>query len=499
MEEATINTNEIHTPDHNTYDLALPGELSQRQIDEIHKRSQITYSEALVRITGNLPVEINDGSGWSLSSDFEKKPYRKYRVGPSADTKYPIVNILEEPEYCKIKVHYEADPDVVVGKVDGAVELCRKLQVPGFRKGKAPDHIIKVRLRSQINQYVVREMATQAIDDIVFDQNIKVIGQPNFSNFVIEKNKFSCDVDLSKKPEFTLSDIKFDVNKTKHDLTDDILVEKSLLDLQLRLGETEPYEENDVVEIGDQVTFSFTATIDGESFDGSVAEGEMYQIGSDRWVGFDNNLLGMKADETKEFEFKFDSGSESILGKTAKFSVTVHMGVKKKPHEIDEEFFKQLGVQNLEELNGKLLSISKASITRTEQNDIRSQVAEKLIENNKFEIPKFLIEQEAKYIAAQSGVDFDKIEVEDEKKKYIEQAERNSRLSLVLDSVRESEPDSVLNDVEAHNYLEQHVRATGRDPKEILKNQAQTMMLLSSIKDEFTLQWVADKANIIES
>jgi len=409
--------------------------------------------------------------------------------------KYPIVKILEEPEYCKLKVHYEADPEVVIGKIDEAVAECRKLRVPGFRQGKAPDQIIKVRLRPQINQYVVREMATHAMDDIIFEINIKPIGQPKFSDIKVSKNNFSCDVELTKKPDFELGDIKFDVPKPAIEMDEEALTEKSLYNLRLRVGSSQPYEENDLVESGDQVTFSFVATIDGEPFDGSTAEGEMYTVGSNRWTGFDQNLFGMKADETREFEFKFEDGP--LSGKAAKFSVTVHMGIKQKPHPINEEFYQMMGMQNIEELMNKLRSISKASLDRNRQEAIRAQVATRLIDTHKFEIPKFIIEEEAKYIASQAGLAFTTLS-EADGKKYLEQAEKNSRLSLILDSIRESEPDSVLNEIEARNFLSNHIQSQGGDPAQVFNNPASAAMLLNSIKDEFTLQWVADKANIVE-
>lgn len=469
----------------------------------INKGRSVGATTGLVPITDNIPYQgiarkadkDSSESNYPKEIDVAGKSWSAEELSLPGEVKYPIVKILEEPEYCKLKVHYEADPEVVIGKIDEAVAECRKLRVPGFRPGKAPDQAIKVRLRPQINQFVVREMATHAIDDIIFELNIKPIGQPSFGDVKISKNNFSCKVDLHKKPEFTLGDIKFDVSKPVEVLNEEGLVEKSLYDLRLRLGEAEPYEENDLVEVGDQITFSFVATIDGEPFDGNTVEGEMYTVGSNRWTGFDQNILGMKADETREFDFKFEDGA--LSGKTAKFSITVHMGTKRKPHQINDEFYQMMGLQNIEELMEKLRAISRASLVRSKQEAIRGQVATKLLENNKFEIPKFIIEGEAKYIASKSGISFDTASDED-KKKYLDQGEKNSRLSLILDSVRESEPDSVLNEVEARNAIANNIQAQGGNPEQVFNNPAVYAMLMSSIKDEFTLQWVADKANVIE-
>lgn len=411
----------------------------------------------------------------------------------SEEVKYPVVKVLEEPEYCKLKVHYEADPEVVVSKIDEAVAECRKLQVPGFRKGRAPDSAIKMRLRPQINQYVVREMATHAIDDIIFELNIKPIGQPKFSDIKASKNNFACDVELIKKPDFELSELEFEVPKPSQE-DEDTIVEKSLYNIRCRIGGVEPYEENDVVENGDQVTFSFIATIDGEKFDGSIVDGELYTVGSNRWTGFDQNILGMKAEETKEFEFTFKDGL--LAEKTANFSVTIHMGTKPKPHPIDDEFFQIIGVKSIEELLNNLRSSAKFSIDRNSKMMIRNIISNQLLEKNKFEVPKIIIEQEAQYQASRAGLAFTSLSDAD-REKYLEEAERNARLSLILDSVRDSEPDSVLNSMEARNAISGHIQAQGGNPELVLRNPAHAAMLLSQVKDEFTLQWVADKAKII--
>lgn len=421
------------------------------------------------------------------------------------EIEYPVVKV-EELEYCKLKVHYEADPEVVKGKVDEAIETLRKVRVPGFRPGKAPDHAIRLRLRPQINNYIAREMATRAIDDVVFETDIKPLGLPKFSNISVKGNKFACDIELSKKPEFEVENFKFEIPKPKLDQDVEVLAEKSLFNLRQRVGESEPYEEGDFVEVGDEVTFSFNATVDidgtPEPFEGSVVEGEMYTIGSNRWAGFDDELLGMQAGDTRKFDLTFEDGPTQLAGKTAHFEVSVHMGMKRKPHPIDEEFYKIMGVENIEELMNKLRSISKMSIERGEKTAIRNQVAIKLLENNKFDVPQFMVNAEVKNVAAQSGVDFDTTPLtEDEKKVFLEQAEKNVRLSLILDTIRDNEPDAMLSDTEAQNHLAQHLAAQGQDPDAFFNSKAaqpQIVQLITSVKDEFTLQWVAEQATLIE-
>lgn len=419
------------------------------------------------------------------------------------EPEYPVIKI-DEPEYCELKVHYEADPSVVKDKAEEAVAALRNVKIPGFRKGKAPDQAIKIRLRPQINQFIAREMVVHAIDEIVFETNIKILGEPKFSDVKIKDNTFSCNIEMIKKPEFEVNEFKFEIPKPHQAQTVDELVERALLNIRVRLGEKIPYEENDVVEFGDEITMSFYAIAkDGDKEDileGYTAEGELYRVGTDRWNGWDDNLLGMKAEESREFDFTFDTGPEEILGKTIRFVVTIHSGMKTKPHPVNEKFYELVGVSNIEELMNKLKAISELRLDRDEKERIKKQVAIRLLENNKFDVPKSLVEPEARSICSRMGIDMDML-LEDDRSKLFEDAENNIRLTLILDTIRKTEPDSVLNDNEAQSHLVKHVSSLGYDPNAFFnspENRQQVMSLLYNIKDEFTLQWVASQATIVE-
>ena len=244
----------------------------------------------------------------------------------------------------------------------------------------------------------------------------------------------------------------------------------------------------------------FQSTGTDDAIDGITepinVEGELYDIGTNRWAGFDQYLIGMKPDETREFDFIFENVVPKYAGKTAHFTVTVHMGMKHVPHPLNDEFLKKIGVSSIEDLTGKLKMIAKTSAARSEQESLRNQVGNKLIEANPFDIPKFLIDAEVRNIVLQKGHPVESFS-SDEIAEFIEQAERSLRLTLILDSIRDTEPDSVLNDAEARNNLISHLKSSGKDPAKFfgdIANANQIHMIIHSIKEEFTLQWVAKQA-----
>jgi len=407
---------------------------------------------------------------------------------------------VKEVDYCKLEILYTGDEDVVESKRDEVIADLRKSQIPGFRKGKAPDSAIRAKLGKKIDVHIVEQMKAQAYDDVIFKTEAKAIGYPQFNDVNISGNKFTCKMILLKKPEFKLSAYKYEVPKPDINRDVESEVQSTIEDLRMRLGDVQPYEDDDFVDIGDQVTIGFEATIDGKPFKGSSAEGQLYIVGEKSIPGFDDNILGMSAGESREFDIEFPEDTPDIGGKTANFNVSVHMGTKKAPCALDDALAVQCGFENLVELKKKLRSISEAKVKQTEILKIRQQVAERLVGDNDFRVPDFLKELEAQHIAAQNGIDWKALE-ETEQEIFNAQAIKQIRLSLILDSMRGEEPDAVLSDNDAQAGLAKRAKLQGVDPKKFFVDAQQNgslLGMLSALKDEFTLQWLVDQTKIIE-
>ena len=104
-----------------------------------------------------------------------------------------------EVEPCKVNVHYVADADVVEQKRQEAVENLRKIKIAGFRKNKAPDSAIKLKLKNEIEQWMTREIVAHAYDEVLFETKMKSIGYPQVSNVMLDGSYFHCDLFFLKK------------------------------------------------------------------------------------------------------------------------------------------------------------------------------------------------------------------------------------------------------------------------------------------------------------
>lgn len=408
----------------------------------------------------------------------------------------------EEIEYCKLHVKYEADPESVKEKRQEAIAELRKLAIPGFRPGKAPDYAVKARCKKQINNWVCKEMSSQAFDDVLFETQIKPIGFPKFEKIDLKDNIFQCEMIVTKKPDIELKEYSgFEIPRPHMDRDTEGQVQKMLEDIRTRFGDIEPYKEDDFVELGDQITMDFKATIDGKEFEGSTAEGMLYTVGENRWPNFDDNLLGATSGDEREFEVTFPDDLHSIGGKTAQFKVLIHMGTKRIPAPLDDELAQKVGLKNFGEVREKLAVIVNQRIQQNEHNLVRQQIINRLIANHDFKIPDWLLDFEAQQVAAQNKIDWNELG-DDEKQVFIEQADKNLRLSLILDAIRDKEPECVLNNSEAIEVIKQQVLAQGGNPDVFLvesQKNGRLSMMINAARDEFTLKWLVDKSNIIDA
>jgi trigger factor len=404
------------------------------------------------------------------------------------------VETVKEIEYCKTQYFYQADSNKVGEKIDEAVFALRKMKIPGFRPGKAPDNVIKLKCRDQINAWVKRELTIQAYDDVIFETKIKPIGQPEIDNVKLNKDSFSCDLTICSRPKFELAEVKGMKLPNPHVVDDsESQKERALHGLRMRLGDAEPYGEGDFVANGHDVTMDVFATLDGEPYPDATAEGLMYKIGGNQVPGLDDNLLGMLPDEEREFDL-------IVHDKNIHFKVKIHMGMKTSPHDMNEEFAKKLGVPNLEELEKTLKVMADNRIKETRQSLIKDQILKRLLLDNEFECPVFLINQEAESLASNNGLDWNTIDNE-MKETFVKDAISRVKTSIIIQTIREVEPESLLSDSEAINGIKNQLIASGQDAEAFIVKATKDdslIGLVGQIKDNYVLQWIANKAEIME-
>ena len=217
-----------------------------------------------------------------------------------------------------------------------------KYTVQGFRKGKAPRHIIE----KNYGEYVFYDEAinhafghnyTEILDKEV---DVEPIDSPKV-NILDVKNGLKYEISVEVKPEVILGEYKnLEIKK------DECSVKPEEVETELKLAQEKAgrlVEVNREVKMGDSVTIDFVGSIDGKKFDGGAGKDYDLEIGSHTFIdNFEDQLVGMKKDDVKTITVKFpeDYFEDKLKGKPADFEVTIKAVREKELPKLDDEFAK---------------------------------------------------------------------------------------------------------------------------------------------------------------
>ena len=178
-------------------------------------------------------------------------------------------------------------------------ELQKEVALKGFRPGKVPPEVIKSQFGKSIYGEVVdkilRDTTTKAIDEKKLKVTITKIDLKQFG----EGKDLNYELQIDCLPSVTLKSFdKFKATNFKIKIEDKIIDEK-LKEIANQNKQFEDKNENEKAIKGDQVTFDYSATVDGNKFDGSEGKGVQLELGKDLLKGFDEQLIGVKKNDQK--------------------------------------------------------------------------------------------------------------------------------------------------------------------------------------------------------
>lgn len=235
-----------------------------------------------------------------------------------------------------------------------------EVEMKGFRKGKVPMSLLK----KQFGQRLLGEAMQESIDGAM-NQHFEESGErPALQPDVKMTNEDwkegdDVHVDLTYEalptiPEVDLKSINLEKLVTK---ADDAAVDEALE----KLAETSPNfkdrRKGSKAKSGDQVVFDFLGKVDGEAFEGGSAEDYPLVLGSNSFIpGFEDQLIGAKADEDKSVEVAFpaDYGAENLAGKAAVFECKIKAVKEPAPAELNDEMATKFGAEDLNALKAQV-------------------------------------------------------------------------------------------------------------------------------------------------
>ena len=426
--------------------------------------------------------------------------------------------VTEKLEHSRIKATFDVTADEFEKALDKSFAINNaKVTLQGFRKGKAPRSVYEKHygVESLYNDALNEILATKE-KEILADQKLmdEICGQfiPDIEGKFERGKDFKVSITFDVLPEVTLPEYKgIEVAKKVLTATDEE-VEAAVKAVAAK-DITKEAKAEQVIAKGDYATFDFVGKVDGKGFEGGKAENYELQIGSGQFIpGFEDQMIGMKAEETKDVNVTFPEnyGAKDLAGKAAVFTVTVHEVKVEKLPEFTDEYVKSLNVKDvntLEELKAFKKKELEASKAVSEKDRQTNEIINKILDGVKVDMPASLPAQRANQLKAQFemqakqyNIPFDTylslmgITAEDFEKRMNEQATRQALFDLAAAEIIEKE-NLVATEEQVNAKAEEIAKAQGKDAKAILGKQKE--QLLNAITYDNFMKFILDNAKEI--
>ena len=293
-------------------------------------------------------------------------------------------------------------------------EACKEIgkiaNIPGFRKGKAPANVIRKRYSRELKDELTRKVSTDAYESILDNKDIKVYSILKVdAGELSTENGASVEVTVDLEPEFEIPDYEnFEVTVHPTDVSDED-IEKEINTLRDQRASFDEVDRE--AKAGDYIKCSYEGELDGKPVSEILPDKPMYGKQTNTWeeagqakgLGVDaiaQGVVGMKSGDKKDVEASFGDDFEiaPLAGKKIAYKLEVHEVREKKPPELNEDFFKSMKVENLEELKDRVLTDLESRKKRDNQNAKRSQVTQKILETPDFPLPQQAVDDESNSI-----------------------------------------------------------------------------------------------------
>lgn len=367
---------------------------------------------------------------------------------------------VEQLSPTRVRINVEVPFEELKPDFDKAYKaLASQVRIPGFRPGKAPAKLLEARLgRGAVLEQVVNDVLPKRYSEAVTASDVKVIGQPEIEITKIEDGQelaFTAEVDV--RPEITLPDystLKVEVDPIE--ITDED-IDQQLQSLRQRFGTLKSVER--AIENGDFVSIDLSATVDGVEVEEASTTGLSHEVGSGQLIeGLDEALIGLKAEESKDFNSTLVAGEHA--GKEAVITVKVGSVKERELPDADDEFA-QLASEfdTIDELKSDLKTRVERVKKVQQAGEIRDKVLEALLAAVEIPLPEKVVQAEVDAVKhdAVHGFDHDEaklaeaLEAEGSSLDEFntdtqEAAEKSVKTQLLLDAVAEAENTQVGQD-----------------------------------------------------
>lgn len=402
----------------------------------------------------------------------------------------------------------------IQNKVEGRIrQVAQTAKIDGFRKGKVPVSHIRAQYGAGIQQEVINDVIRDTVFEAIKAEDVRAVGMPNIDDVKLEDEFLVYQATVEIFPEIDVQGAdEIEVERQTASVSDED-VDTMIDNLRQQRQEFVTKEEGEL-EDGDQATFDFEGSIDGEKFDGGAAEDFKLVIGSNRFIpGFEDGMKGMKAGEEKTITVTFpeDYQAENLAGKDAEFKVNLKTIEQSQLPELNDEFFETFGVTEggLDKLKADVRKNMEREIKNAARNQVKQAAFDALLEKNEFDVPQAMLDQEIdrqrnmmmQRFAQQFGANpnsFDKDMLPNEL--FEDQALRAARLGIMVARIIDTQGLEV--DQERVDTFIKEAAENYEDPEEVIEyytnDKQQRANIESVVLEDQVVDYLLDQGKVTD-
>ena len=429
---------------------------------------------------------------------------------------------LKEISATQREIHIEIDAASLkdaYGKV--SQKYARGASVPGFRKGYAPLDVVRLRYKEEIKSEVLQQVIPTMVTEAIQEHNLQPLAEPHLhiddaDNIKVNGSQpIALHVHVEVMPEIPLPkyegmELTRRVKPVEEREIDDLIAnrlnqEAALIPVEGRASE-----------IGDTVIADLEGKFDDDPDGEPIKADNLEVVLGDEVIetAFTENLVGVTDDEEKEFTVVYPAefSSPALAGKTVHYKAKIKSVGRSETPEPNDEWAKSLdeGYESLSDLRKKLRADLETYSKSDADARVRNTAIAKLIEDNAFEVPKTLIENQARNLLnnfardlQQRGVDLNGVDnnfIEMAYSQMQSQAERDVRGAMLLEKIAETEKVEVSKDEvdEEMAKMAEYYRATVEELQKSLEQQGGTSTIENNLRTRKSIEALIAKAKVTD-
>ena len=332
----------------------------------------------------------------------------------------------------------------------------KKINVQGFRKGKAPRRIIEKMYGTEVfYDDAMQDCYPDALYDAAKEADVKIVAVESLEALEAGKEGFTFKVTIVVEPTMEIKDYKgLEIEKKSTEVTDELVNEE--LDKVRERNSRMVTVEDRPAQNGDTAVIDFEGFVDGEAFEGGKAENYNLSLGSGNFIsGFEEQIVGHSTGEEFSINVKFpdEYQAEELKGKDAEFKINLHEIKAKELPEVDDEFVQDVSdKETVDEYKAELKETVANRLKDEAEKDVDDQIADKLIDLLEGEIPEAMFDNQVNDMVRdfemrlrsqgmdmQTYMQYMGMDVNALKDMYRKDAEKRVKLRLALQTIADKE------------------------------------------------------------